>query len=161
MGYRQVLIAYLFITASLIGMGPLVALSTNKNGKQEATVEADCAPWDGPAYTIWVPAGKVGGKPNSWISISIWQAPDQSATSFTYPDLTGKGGHATYWPNLKSHEQVIWSKQSHENLAGKLYLTSINGHKSILGEFDFSTEKDVPLKGKFESRWSNKIAICG
>jgi len=51
-----------------------------------AMVEHDCAPWDGPAFGLWIPAKDLGGPKDSWISIRIWQRPEASRGQFTFPE---------------------------------------------------------------------------
>ena len=55
-----------------------------------ATINRDCAPWDGAAFTVSVP---MDGED---INISIWQSPDISLpVTFSFPDETGQVGNAS------------------------------------------------------------------
>src|SRR5512145_1801665 len=55
-----------------------------------ATVNRDCAPWDGAAFTVSILYDQ-----KSTITISIWQSPDfDLPATYLFPDETGRVGQA-------------------------------------------------------------------
>lgn len=152
----------------------LLGLATNISTKAVAETSDDqhikksiaqyiCAPWDGPGYTIWIPGELVGGKSESWVNLTVWEHPDNSQKSINFPDKTQRVGYAMYWPSLKSHDQIDWAKETHYDLAGKLYFTRVNSRESILGTLNLNSEKGIHLEGKFEVLWDTKqkVFFCG
>lgn len=69
-----------------------------RNGDARATLGHDIAPWDQPAFSPWIPAETFGGKPDSWISLTVWNGPDASRETVVCPGrnviLSGWGGDA-------------------------------------------------------------------
>jgi hypothetical protein len=124
------------------------------------TAESDCAPWDGPAYDVWIPGKKFGGESDSWIQIVIWQPVNTSEKKFAFPDLSGKLGHAAYFTDLKSYRQANFSSIYHYKLSGTVQFVRVNDRESILGELDLAGEKGLHLQGKFEAAWGMKSASC-
>ena len=152
----------LFFVVTLAHLDICLAAGHELNVEEEkASVEHDCAPWDGLAFTIWIPTTEPNGKSQGWIRISIWQTPEVSGRSFTFPDTSQRIGTATYWPQLKSRAQVILSQHVHEDLAGKLHFTRLNDRDSALGEFEFVTGSNTHLAGRFEAAWARRVIECG
>src|ERR671919_392670 len=55
-----------------------------------ATINQDCAPWDGSAFTVSIPSSE-----RTIINVSIWQSPDiKLPATFSFPDETGQIGFA-------------------------------------------------------------------
>jgi hypothetical protein len=110
-----------------------------------ATVNQDCAPWDGAAFTVMIPYD-----PSTTIQISIW---DLSRTNrpatFSFPDETGRLGHAAL------HASSV------ETLGGSVSLSAVEEGKPIQGEFDLVTEAGSHLRGKFIAIWGDFVALCG
>lgn len=121
-----------------------------------STVEHDIAPWDGPAFGLWIPAGKFGGKPDSWIYLRIWDAIEKSERKFVFPDKSMKMGSALYFLDLKSPRSLDWSTQRRHELNGWVRFITANRKQPVVGEFDFSSEDGVSLNGRFEAEWTNK-----
>lgn len=121
-----------------------------------AVAEHDIAPWDGPAFGVWIPAEKFGGKPDSWIYLRIWDAPEQAQKRYEFPDKAMKVGVASYCLKLRSPESIDWRNQPYEELKGWVRFSRSGSDKPILGEFDFTSEKKTSLKGKFEAKWITK-----
>src|SRR5262249_48875173 len=72
-----------------------------------ATIQRDCAPWDGPAFTVNIPLQ--GGDA---VSISIWQAPEPKLPkTFSFPDDTGQVGNAS----------LMHSRRGPQQLSGKVF----------------------------------------
>jgi hypothetical protein len=112
-----------------------------------ATVNRDCTPWDGAAFTISIPYD-----PISTIQVSIWQSPDiKLPTSFSFPDETGRVGNASLAAQPGSPEQ----------LAGTVFIRSIQGGLPVQGEFNLFTDTGRQFKGKFLANWGNFVVMCG
>ena len=112
-----------------------------------ATINRDCAPWDGSAFTVSIPYDS-----GSVINISIWQSPDiKLPVSFSFPDETGQVGNAAYWSLSGEYEQ----------LSGKVSFQRVGERSPVEGEFSFTSEKGEQFKGKFKANWGDEIVMCG
>jgi hypothetical protein len=112
-----------------------------------ATINRDCAPWDGAAFTISIPL-EIG----TAINISIWQSPDiKFSKTFSFPDNTGEIGNAVHRSALDEYEQ----------LSGKVFFSRVNMESPVEGEFDLKDEKGNQFKGKFKAEWSDQVVMCG
>lgn len=112
-----------------------------------ATVNRDCAPWDGSAFTV-----SIRYDPESIIDISIWQSPDiKLPTTFSFPDATGRIGNAVHRSQIGLPEQ----------LTGKIFFRSVEQGIPIEGEFNLFTDAGRQFKGKFMANWGDFIAMCG
>ena len=163
MNYRLLLIAT-FLSVTCSQDVQTAELNSNKsNGELSVTSEHDCAPWDGAAFSLWIPAERFGGRSNSWIYFRIWKAPEKSQTTFIFPDQSQEPrvGTVIYYLDLKSPQSIVWQKQPRQELKGKASFFRVNRNEPVLGEFDFLSEKNIHLKGSFEAQWINKGARCG
>ena len=145
-------------TQFLIGMGVIIvmtgiALFTFLTRNQQpgqifpATVNRDCAPWDGPAFTVSIPYDSA-----STIMISIWQSPDRLFPStFSFPDETGWVGNAIR----------VTSSDEYEQLIGKVILGRVEQGTPVKGEFRLRAESGEQFRGKFEAQWGNEMVYCG
>jgi hypothetical protein len=86
----------LAIAISLLILILGIALFTFSRQNQEAlqtfhaTVNRDCAPWDGAAFTVSIPLGD-----GTIIDLSIWKSSDiRLPTTYSFPDETGQVGNA-------------------------------------------------------------------
>jgi hypothetical protein len=112
-----------------------------------ATVNRDCAPWDGAAFTV-----SVSTNDETIINISIWQSPDiKLPVKFSFPDETGQVGNAAYLSPSGEYEQ----------LSGKVSFTRVAEGSPVEGEFSFTSERGERFSGKFEAQWENEIVYCG
>jgi len=112
-----------------------------------ATINRDCAPLDGPAFTVHIPYDSV-----SIIYISIWQSPDiKLPVTFSFPDDTGGVGNATFL--LRFSYSV--------NLNGRVFFWRVEQGSPVEGRFDLLTEAGQRLTGKFKAEWGNQIVMCG
>lgn len=163
MTFQRSLIAAFLLVAFSQHVQTAELASRKLNGALSVTAEHDCAPWDGPAFGLWIPAERFGGRSNSWIYLRIWRAPEKSQATFIFPDQSqGQGvGVAIYYLDLKSPQSIVWQKQPRQELKGKVRFLRVNRNEPVLAEFDFFSEKAIHLKGSFEARWINKGAICG
>jgi hypothetical protein len=111
-----------------------------------ATINRDCAPWDGSAFTVSIPMQGAG------ISISIYQSPDiKLPTAFLFPDDTLSVGNAL----------LILPIGSPEALTGKVAFQRVGQDIPVKGTFDLVTKAGEHFKGKFIAEWGNEIIYCG
>jgi len=112
-----------------------------------ATINRDCAPWDGSAFLVSIPydAGSV-------INISIWHAPDlKLPVTFSFPDDSMKDGNVSYL--LRFSYSV--------ELAGTVFFWRVEQERPVEGWFDLHTEAGQRLRGKFNAEWGNEAVYCG
>jgi hypothetical protein len=111
-----------------------------------ATINRDCAPWDGSAFTISVPLESRG------INISVYQSPDiKLPTSFSFQDDPMSTGNAL----------LILPVGSPEQLTGHVYFQRVSQDVPVKGTFDLVTNTGKHFKGKFIAEWGNEIIYCG
>ncbi len=111
-----------------------------------ATINRDCAPWDGAAFTVSIPMHGAG------ISISIYQSPDiKLPTTFLFPDDIMSLGKAL----------LILPIGSPESLTGKVSFQRVGQEVPVEGRFDLVTNAGKHFKGKFIAAWKNEIVYCG
>jgi len=114
-----------------------------------ATVNRDCAPWDGSAFTVSIPmsAGAV-------IDISIYQSPDiKFPVTFSFPDETGQVGNVTARSGSANGE--------YEALSGEARFESVSVDHVVEGRFNFTSEGGGQFTGKFIAEWGSEIVYCG
>ncbi len=111
-----------------------------------ATVSADCAPWDGAAFTISIPYAQ------DTLYISIWRSADIPAPSrFSFPEPSGRSGAAIY---QTSTGQV-------DALRGRVNLGRVDKAHPIDGEFDLQSETGLNFYGRFSAGWDRRETYCG
>lgn len=116
-----------------------------------AVAWADCAPWDGPAFTVAV--GQQGSKvdpKNPWLRISIWR-PLESRHGVTYrfPDTDGRTGAVTY------------GGTAFPSSTGTVTFPSNAARGEVDGSFDLVTPDGRHLAGRFRGTWVPRTAMCG
>ena len=112
-----------------------------------ATINADCAPWDGSAFTL-----SIGTSHGGSISVSIWQAPDMADRAvFSFPDSTGQVGNAVYW-TLDGASQPM---------RGTVAFDRVQVGPSVQGSFDLTADTGEHFTGQFEAFWGQQRALCG
>ena len=112
-----------------------------------ATINRDCAPWDGAAFTLLIPYDSI-----TTISISIWQSPNiKLPVTFSFPDETGQIGFAYILPELDPLQQ----------LSGELSFGRVEEGIPVEGEFSFTTESGKHFKGKLNAKWGDQVVYCG
>lgn len=141
------------IAIGLLILGLSIALFTFSTRNQaaievfKATVNHDCAPWDGSAFTASIPSDD-----RIIIDISIWQSPDiRLPVTFSFPDETGRVGNALLLLPVGLPEQ----------LTGKIWFPRVEQGVPVRGEFNLLTEAGQKFKGKFEAAWEDEIVMCG
>ena len=141
----------LFIAVGLLilGIGWYVFSAQNQEPTQifPATVNRDCAPWDGSAFTV-----SIRYDPTTTITIYIWRSPDITIpTTFTFPDDTGQIGTAYILPELDPLQQ----------LSGTIFFWHVEEQNPVEGRFELVTETGQRFEGQFEAEWENQMALCG
>ena len=112
-----------------------------------ATINRDCAPWDGGAFTVLIPVDST-----STITISIWQSPDiKLPVTFKFPDETGQIGFAYILAEIDPLQQ----------LTGEIFFWRVDQGMPVEGEFNFTTESGEQFKGQFKAEWGNQVVYCG
>ena len=140
-----------FIAVALLILG--IAWFTYANRSEEpapmflATINRDCAPWDGSAFTLSIPA-----EDGTIIHISIWQSPDiKLPVTFSFPDQTGQIGTAYIRPELHPLQQ----------LSGEVSFKRVEEGIPVEGAFNLETESGKQFKGRFKAEWGNEVVYCG
>jgi hypothetical protein len=109
----------------------------------QATVNHDCAPWDGGAFTILIPFNEV-----NTIQVSIWEPIEiDHVASFSFPDQSGRVGYA--------------GLDTGEPLKGTVSLRNLKDGTQMEGEFNLSTDSGSQLEGNFIATWGDFVPLCG
>ncbi len=109
----------------------------------QATVNHDCAPWDGGAFTILIPYDSA-----STLQVSIWEPVElDRLVTFSFPDESGRVGYAVL--------------NTGEPLNGKVSLRNLREGTQMEGEFDLSTDSGTRFNGKFIATWGDFVPLCG
>lgn len=115
--------------------------------RYSATIQRDCAPWDGSAFTTLVPIND-----GMTLQISIWQAPDiKLPVTFSFPDETGQVGNASY----------LLPTGSAQELSGTVWFSHVEQDVSVEGEFHLVSKDNKQFNGKFTAQWRSEIVFCG
>jgi hypothetical protein len=140
-----------FIAVGLLILG--ISLFTFSTRNQEpaqvypATINRDCAPWDGSAFTVSIPMSD-----GTVIDISIWKAPDiKLPKTFSFPDNTGQVGNAIFIHPIGLPEM----------LSGKVTFWRVEQGKQVEGRFELVTEARQRFEGQFRAEWGDQIVMCG
>jgi hypothetical protein len=146
---RNRLLFALFLTGLLLGITWIARLAREQESSLawKATINRDCAPWDGSAFTISIPY-----ESGSEIRISIWQAPDiKWPVRFILPDQNGRLGNAV----------ILTRSGAATTLHGSILLRRVIEGIPAVGEFDFLTPGGGRIGGKFTAEWGDSLALCG
>ena len=145
----------LILTISILGLAFLLvglawqAFSMRDSEPENilpATINRDCAPWDGSAFTISIPIQ--GGS----LYISIFQLPNlQHPTIFEFPDETMTVGKTVLTLPFSPAAPV----------RGNVRLQRVEQERPVEGRFDLVTETGQQLKGEFIAEWGDDIIYCG
>ena len=128
-----------------------------------AIADRDCAPWDGPAFGVWIPGEGLGAPSRSWIYLRIWQSPETSAGRFTFPDRGQRQkGAVRLFLDLDAPKQLDWKTQPRQELTGSVRFTRVGRTVDVEGELDVVTDRGQRLKGRFSARWiDSQNLVCG
>lgn len=111
-----------------------------------ATINRDCAPWDGSAFTVSIPIEE------SIINVSIYQSPDiEFPVAFSFPDETMRDGIAL----------LLLPAGFSEQLTGKVWFQRVDEKEPVQGRFRLASEKGKPFDGTFIAEWENQAVYCG
>ena len=112
-----------------------------------ATINRDCAPWDGSAFTM-----SLQFDPITTITVSIWKSPSFAfPVTFSFPDDTLRTGIAYSLQELDPLEE----------LTGNVTFRRVEPGIPVEGEFNFTTESGKRFRGKFIAEWGNAVVYCG
>ena len=112
-----------------------------------ATVNRDCAPWDGAAFMI-----SIQYDPVTTIMISIWKPPNiQLPFRFILPDGEGQVGNAYILSELGPYVQ----------LNGEVSFESVEVGIPVAGRFSFTSERGGQFEGQFIAEWGEQVVMCG
>ena len=142
---------FILIVLGFIALGGIWYFSTlSKQGATTvypATINRDCAPWDGSAFTI-----SIRYDPTTTITVSIWRTPEINIpTTFAFPDDTGEIGHVYILPELGPFQQ----------LSGTVFLWHVDDEGPVEGRFELVTEAGQSFEGQFNAEWGEFVALCG
>lgn len=112
-----------------------------------ATINRDCAPWDGAAFTVLIPFDAT-----TTITVSIWQSPDiNHPVNFSFPDETGQIGFAYTLPEVDPLQQ----------LSGDVFFRRVEETIPVEGEFSLMTASGEQFTGRFQAEWGDQVVYCG
>lgn len=170
MKFRWTLFVAVVTLAAMVTLSMNLIASTVKGSDRNgtiptplATVERDCAPWDGPAFSVWIPAEKLGGPSQSWVYLRIWQQPEDSKGLFKFPsDGQRQKGAVVFFLDLESPKKLNWQNQPRQQLKGTVRFLRVDSKENVLAELDFVSDKNVQLRGNFEAKWDQDYRpVCG
>ena len=114
-----------------------------------ATIQRDCAPWDGSAFTVKI---LLQGQGSDTINISIWQAPElKFPKTFSFPEETGQLGNVS----------LLHSNGSAEQLTGNVFFSSVKQGNPAEGRFDLFSGTGQRFTGELHAEWHDQIVFCG
>jgi hypothetical protein len=112
-----------------------------------ATINRDCGPADGPAFTVEIPMEARGR-----LVVSIWQAPEISGRArFTLTDPTDATGSAT----------LFTSADAYEPLSGTITFEGVNSGRPVQGDLRLISASGEVFEGAFTAEWGDFQAYCG
>ena len=121
-----------------------------------ATIQGDCAPWDGAAFRVTIPAATLGTqKDSASIGIAIWKSPHiASRTTFRFADGTS--------PVPDSGAAVLWSKGGQaERLRGSVTFDSVSSDAPVDGAFELTSKSGSRFAAQFHATWLKVRMFCG
>ena len=139
-----------------VAVGLLAAVTVARAAQEPRLSPAiawrDCAPWDGPAFTVAV--GREGATSvdpaRPWLRISIWQeAGTRHGVTYRFPDTTQKLGAVEY------------GGTAFPSVNGTVTFPSAVSEEVVAGSFDFMTPDGRHLAGRFRGGWRPVAALCG
>jgi len=112
-----------------------------------ATINRDCGPADGPAFTVELPMETRGR-----VVVSIWQAPEIGGRErFTLTDPTDATGSAT----------LFTSADAFEPLSGTITFEGVKRERPVQGELRLISASGEVFEGSFTAEWGDFQAYCG
>jgi hypothetical protein len=141
--------AWIALVIIVVGMIWFVSRLKSEEPTQlyPATINRDCAPWDGMAFTVsipWMHAATLG--------ISIYQSPQiLHPVTFSLPDESMEDGIA----------YLLLPARLPEPLSGKVFFERVESGKVVEGRFDLISARGEKFKGKFRAEWGSQVVYCG
>jgi hypothetical protein len=141
----------LVLAISLLILGAALYTLVNRTARTlpafAASVRRDCAPADGPAFTVEIPLqdGRV-------ISISVWQSPDIIfPKTFSFMNDSRQPGNVS----------LIHPAGLSEQLVGEVTFQHVQQATPIEGQFRLRSEGGEQFEGQFEAKWDGQVVFCG
>jgi len=123
-------------------------------GFPHAYAVADCAPWDGPAVTVYLTARPADSTEFPWpqVRISIWRGAETlPGQSFAWPSDVQVGA-ATRCTDPTACETASTARVS---------FTAATGDSTLSGYTQMTFPGGAPLGGAFRAIWRATQAMCG
>lgn len=134
----------------------LAALTLVVAGAEPRTSPAlawvDCAPWDGPAFSVVVgrPGDKTVDPERPWLSIAIWHpVGSRHGVTYRFPDNEGKTG------------AVSFEGSAFPGASGNVSFPRATPADKIHGRFDLVAPNGRRLSGQFRGDWQSRQMFCG
>lgn len=133
--------------AILVGGAGCAARPSTQAQAARASIERDCAPWDGSAFTLSAPLDD-----GSVVAVSIWRAPDIAGpVTFSFPDPTGRVGQA-------AHRMLDGSA---EPLSGSVSFEGVRADAQVRGEMRLRSDGGRVFETQFVAEWGGLQIACG
>lgn len=136
------------------GGSKLVPFPSSPRGYQYARATQDCAPWDGPAVTIYLmtAAGDSVPPTGRHLQISLFIALDHlPGQRLSWPDDTRKG-------NLFECGSIESCRPIPE---GRVRISKVSKDNTVWGEVHLLTAAGDTIQGGFRARWRPRRIFCG
>ena len=112
-----------------------------------ASINNDCAPWDGAAFTVTIQYD-----PTTQIYISIWRAPNiKLPTKIPLRKDSEQDGNAYTLADIGPFV----------TLNGEVLFQRVEQNIPVEGRFRLASESGGQFEGRFIAAWGNEIAFCG
>jgi hypothetical protein len=114
----------------------------------------DCAPWDGPAVTVYLLSAAGDSLPPAarHLQISLWMGlPDLPGARFSWPDDSRQG----------SLLDCASAESCTPIGAGRVRISELSGDSTLWGEVDLVTQAGDSVHGGFRARWRSRRMLCG
>ena len=113
-----------------------------------ATIQQDCAPWDGGAFLVKIPLEN-----GDIIDVAIWESPAiQTKKTFSFLEEPSQVGYAS----------LVHTPESGEQLVGKVSFTLMDLDGPVEGIFELETiDSGQHFVGRFHAEWLDQIILCG
>jgi hypothetical protein len=139
------------IVVAVVAFGTIWLFSILKNEGPSplypATIDGDCAPWDGAAFTVSIPRDQA-----AILNISIYQSPEIiHPVTFSFPDETMRIGSA----------YLLRPDGSPEQLTGKVFFAGVHTGQTVEGRFELTSTRGEKFMGTFRAEWGSQMAYCG
>jgi len=146
--YRYLLLISLL--AFLLGVAWYISPSRQRASAHAytASIQQDCAPWDGAAFSVKVPLEN-----GDVIDIAIWEAPSiQFEKTFSFGEEPSQVGYASLAHAVDSGEQ----------LTGTVSFAYVDLDQPVEGEFVLDTiGSRQHFAGQFHAEWLERTMLCG